>query len=499
MLDNTISEKDTDINNMITALEEILANCNLDQEIQDKKRNISEWLHSVFAYIQAGKYTQAQEAFFKVLIKDSGAVDEEWINTDTAVMCNLFKIYQQEVQNGKESIFCNLKTYDDISRIYVELRFLVRRFEYDFPENLKRELLDFIETYSISEYAIIEMIQSGITQKEKVANEVAIFLLRNRKYEYVLPLLAFGYDLNPQNNETLYNLAYFLYAFNETELALEYMDSISERDSSAQKLYDIVRNGKKLPEYSKLHRMRWEEDPILPTVSKPETPQKISFIVCVNNQRYYQECCHYIHQLYVPEGYTIDMLPVYNAESITSAYQNAMEQSDGVYKIYLHQDVMCIRKEILYEALHIFEQDKKIGILGVAGCRKMDVSGVWWNADKKDRYYHLQQDKVLIYTGNSKGVSCQEYNCGDYQTVEALDGVFLMTSKDVEWRTDIFTGWHFYDVSQCMEFIRKGYKVVIPKTENPWVLHCEKYEQYLASDYHRARISYLKEYAKKIC
>lgn len=67
------------------------------------------------------------------------------------------------------------------------------------------------------------------------------------------------------------------------------------------------------------------------------------------------------------------------------------------------------------------------------------------------------------------------YNCGEYQEVQVLDGVFLATSKDIDWREDLFNNWHYYDIAQSFEFQRQGYKVVIPKQRMPWVLHNDKW------------------------
>ena len=46
-----------------------------------------------------------------------------------------------------------------------------------------------------------------------------------------------------------------------------------------------------------------------------------------------------------------------------------------------------------------------------------------------------------------------------------------MTQYDLRWRDDIFRGWHFYDASQCMEYIKAGYCVAIPKQSLPWCVH----------------------------
>lgn len=60
---------------------------------------------------------------------------------------------------------------------------------------------------------------------------------------------------------------------------------------------------------------------------------------------------------------------------------------------------------------------------------------------------------------------------GDFLQVDALDGIFLATQYDIPWRTDLFRGWHFYDISQSQEFIKQGYQVVIANQVEPWLIH----------------------------
>ena len=54
---------------------------------------------------------------------------------------------------------------------------------------------------------------------------------------------------------------------------------------------------------------------------------------------------------------------------------------------------------------------------------------------------------------------------------EAIDGFIMITQYDVPWREDLFTKWDFYDCSQSMEFIRHGYKVIVPNMKEPWCVH----------------------------
>ena len=120
-------------------------------------------------------------------------------------------------------------------------------------------------------------------------------------------------------------------------------------------------------------------------------------------------------------------------------------------------------------------------MVGVAGCVKMPEEGIWWEAPQ-GRYLNLYRDRIFCYLDNSKKER-EDYNCGEYQEVQVLDGVFLATSKDVDWRKDLFDGWHHYDVSQSIEFQRNGYKVIIPNLKDLWILHNEKCWNILEKDY----------------
>ena len=58
-----------------------------------------------------------------------------------------------------------------------------------------------------------------------------------------------------------------------------------------------------------------------------------------------------------------------------------------------------------------------------------------------------------------------------FSKAQAVDGLLLATQYDLPWREDIFNGWHFYDISQCMEFMKAGYEVAVPWQESPWCDH----------------------------
>lgn len=192
---------------------------------------------------------------------------------------------------------------------------------------------------------------------------------------------------------------------------------------------------------------------------------KLCFISCVNDEELYEESVRYINSLHVPEGIVIEFVSIRNACSMTEGYNRGMKMSDAKYKIYLHQDVFLINKKFITEILDLFHSHPNVGMLGVIGAKQIPPSGVWWEA--KEQY-----GAVIENSFNSKmRILSPGEVTNDIEIVEGIDGLIMITQYDLPWREDIFDGWHFYDISQCMEFINAGFRVGIPRQDQPWSIH----------------------------
>ncbi|WP_082811921.1 glycosyltransferase [Clostridium sp. Marseille-P299] len=190
--------------------------------------------------------------------------------------------------------------------------------------------------------------------------------------------------------------------------------------------------------------------------------KKIAFIVCVNNELYFEECNWYLNRLIIPEDFEIDIITVREAKSMAEAYNAAMESSDAKYKVYLHQDVFIINQNFISDMLNVFRTDHKIGMLGLIGGVKIPESGVIYNAWNCGR---------TIASDYSSALDIHFYQKEPYIYVEALDGMLLATQYDIRWREDILKQWDFYDISQSFEFLRAGYRIVIPFQDPAWAIH----------------------------
>jgi SAM-dependent methyltransferase len=216
--------------------------------------------------------------------------------------------------------------------------------------------------------------------------------------------------------------------------------------------------------------------------------KKICFISCVNDDIKYSEALLYIKKLNIPIGMKIEFITVRDADSMCEGYQRAMLQSDAKYKIYCHQDLIIHNNNFLLNLISLFKENNNFGIVGMIGSLNMNDDGMWFHGDLAGAMIDTCFGKYeeMRYSGDGK------YN----QIAAAMDGCILATQYDVNWRCDLFKHWHFYDVSQCFEFRRNGYKAVIMAQPETMCIHkCGKPS---ANNYDESRNIFLKEYIADI-
>lgn len=217
--------------------------------------------------------------------------------------------------------------------------------------------------------------------------------------------------------------------------------------------------------------------------------KRICFITAVNDEAKYQKCRESINQLLVPTGFQVEFQPMRGFSSMTDAYEAGRLASDAKYKIYLHQDVELQHRQLLKKLVQIFADDPQWGILGVVGSATIPADGVWWESPEL---------LGMIDDDHTGQMQSYRYQAKERQCLEAraLDGLFLATQYDVAWRRDIFRHWHFYDLSQCLEFQRLGYKVGVVGQRMPWCRHyCG---QNPMNGYDEERRLFLKEYGREL-
>ena len=211
--------------------------------------------------------------------------------------------------------------------------------------------------------------------------------------------------------------------------------------------------------------------------------KQFCFIICTNDDLLLEECKNYISRLFVPDGYTTDIITIKDAPSMAAAYNAAMNASDADYKIYLHQDLFIANRYFLYNIHDIFSSDQTISMIGMVGTASLPSNAIMWTGKRHG---------VLWSYG--EGSFDERISEIAYFESTAIDGAIMVTSKDVPWREDIFDGFDFYDISECFEHRRKGYKIVVPSQSVSWCIHDDGYYLTLYN-YNKYRRRLLQEYS----
>ncbi len=187
--------------------------------------------------------------------------------------------------------------------------------------------------------------------------------------------------------------------------------------------------------------------------------KKIAAIIHKVDGRIFAELTKSLKSLTLPEGFTLDIIPAKGTRKFF-AYNEAMEKSDAKYKLYLDENLLMLDKNILVEIIKIFQEDEKIGVIGVSGALEISTHGVALNSPKHCGKVFFGRDKAMNDWGGSES---------GYTEVEAVDDFFLATQYDITWRHDLFKKNFFCCTAQCLEFRRKGYKSVVVTQDKPWV------------------------------
>lgn len=351
-----------------------------------------------------------------LLLADKDTTEHD---NDLAMVCYLCTIYEQEKAGGQRTIFDKTADMQELLERYTALKFYLRRIDFGVVDDMEM-FYQFLTQNQVSSYELLRVIDFSVVHKDKV-------------------LQVIGGGLTAAENDGAD-------VGNGRAIKDGSVDVEGEADGGIR---------------TEDHGYGMFEGEIS---GKDEERQEFCFIICTNDPVYAQECIYYINHLIVPEKIEIDILTVEEAKSLASGYNEAMQCSQAKYKVYLHHDTFIINPNFIQDCLDIFARDPQIGMLGNVGVRSMPSSGVMWDADRYGMLYeqHIYETELL-----ANGIDSES----SYLEVEAIDGFLMVTQYDIPWREDLFDKWDFYDCSQSMEFIRQGYKVVVPNMKQPWCVH----------------------------
>jgi O-antigen biosynthesis protein len=122
-------------------------------------------------------------------------------------------------------------------KITRELTFLLRRIEFGLNfDKSREELCEKLRIQYFKEEEIYEVMATKIYDKVKVLQTIAVTNFEKGYHEDVLPYLNLAFEIEKNNIDTLYNLAYALVAYGQRETAINYLDKIPECESNSHVL-----------------------------------------------------------------------------------------------------------------------------------------------------------------------------------------------------------------------------------------------------------------------
>lgn len=143
-------------------------------------------------------------------------------------------------------------------------------------------------------------------------------------------------------------------------------------------------------------------------------------------------------------------------KSLTQIYNMGLKESENDIVVFMHDDLILETTNITPKIVKMLEKHPDYGIIGIAGTDKL-TSGMWWQ--NRDNMFgvvgHLHQGKRHV-NRYSKGV----FN-DVLKDVVVVDGLFFIVHKNrikKEFNEE-FEGFHFYDISFCVENYLDGVKV----------------------------------------
>jgi hypothetical protein len=142
--------------------------------------------------------------------------------------------------------------------------------------------------------------------------------------------------------------------------------------------------------------------------------------------------------------------------SLTQVYNKGLKESVNDIVVFMHDDLILETSNMTPKIVKLFEKHPEYGIIGIAGTDKL-TSGRWW--DNRENMFgvvgHIHEGKRHV-NHYSKGV----FN-DVLKDVVIVDGLFFMVRKSLLKKefNEQFEGFHFYDISFCVENQFEGVKI----------------------------------------
>ncbi|MFC0414206.1 glycosyltransferase [Cytobacillus solani] len=197
---------------------------------------------SIYSYQQFERVLPYLEAAFKLDSKSSDTIYNIAFILHSFGENNSAAEFLELLENmDNEALTLYKQITEKIRFNQQELIMLLRRIEYEIDlEQSIQTLIKVLLDPNITTNEIIMIIENNIIQKVKVLNIIGITCYEQGFYEDILVYLNKSYDIDKNNDQTLYNLGFFLHKLGENKSALNYLVKIQHIDKEIELLISEV-------------------------------------------------------------------------------------------------------------------------------------------------------------------------------------------------------------------------------------------------------------------
>ncbi len=184
----------------------------------------------------------------------------------------------------------------------------------------------------------------------------------------------------------------------------------------------------------------------------------ISIVICSREKAISQQLIDNIEKTV---GVQFELIVIDNSQnnySIFEAYNLGIEKSKGEYLCFLHDDIQIHTQNWGKILESIFQNDAKIGLIGVAGTKvKTKMPSAWWDCSDEE----LQINIIQHFPNKDKEHWKKGFINSNLVDVVIIDGVFMVGRKiDGILFNKELQGFHNYDLNLAFEYLKKNYKIV---------------------------------------
>lgn len=150
-----------------------------------------------------------------------------------------------------------------------------------------------------------------------------------------------------------------------------------------------------------------------------------------------------------------------NNHTIFSAYNEGILRSKGEVLCFCHDDILFRSMNWGRRVMSYFQEDCKLGVLGVAGAHFLPSVPMYWSSSPFISEHNLNNDN------GKQEEFFHDYFFNDNKSVEvvAVDGMcFFMPTiafEKMSFDESTYSGFHLYDMDICLQAIAQGYKVKV--------------------------------------